>query len=275
MSDFERFLTEKGTTIVDPSHLKVMGKKAAANYLSDGTDLNESIAKFSKEASLNDEQTKRVVEHANTATFLGLFKAGYDSNVKFPVADYEKVAQAHQPAPSAQKEIPLLPSQSYVPGQEYVTLEEAFFVEPASEKVASEEWTSNDVNCYFRDRYAVKQASADLEILNNRFELQFDRVNELMGQLHKDGETGYDIALTIKEAGVVRELADMLVSNSGITVETSDSKQDVVVDKSHALFKEASVLSATLSDILSAKANLSELVESSEAKRKEDFKALL
>lgn len=51
-----------------------LGKTASEKYINDGVPLEETIEKQAAQENLNDEETKRVVENANTKTFLNLFK---------------------------------------------------------------------------------------------------------------------------------------------------------------------------------------------------------
>ena len=276
MTDLEQFLVERGDVRVDPSHLKVLGKKAAAKYVEDGTSLNSSISELAKEASLNEEQTKRVVEHANTATFLALFNEDYDSNIEFPVADYEKVASQALPESPTQTGVPHVSARSYIPGQEYVSLEDVFMSEASQEKTASEEWTSHDKRAYFEAFYKVKHATADLASLENSFELRFSKVKTLIHQLNKEGDSGQDLVMTVKEAGVGPELAEMLLDKSGVTLSTSsDTKSNRVVNKEHTLYKEAAALNSTLEKITETKIELTEFIKSAEIKRSEDLKQLI
>jgi len=74
-------------------NLDYLAKEASVNYVNSNIPLNDSIAKLAEENALNREQINRVVENANTATYLSLFKTASDKYVEFPVADAEKVAE--------------------------------------------------------------------------------------------------------------------------------------------------------------------------------------
>jgi hypothetical protein len=61
-----------------------MGKKAAALYTQQGTELSEAVTEVTKEARLAPEQIKRVCEFANTNAYLNEFeKGGEVRNVTF------------------------------------------------------------------------------------------------------------------------------------------------------------------------------------------------
>lgn len=88
MNIFESLLTGSQATGVSPELLETLGKQAAARYVEDGIDLNDSIAKLaSQHPQLENEHVKRIVEFANNEAFQHLFKTSNDKNVHFPVAD--------------------------------------------------------------------------------------------------------------------------------------------------------------------------------------------
>ena len=68
--------------------------EAVQDFISSGVSLEESLVKIARRDSLNPEQIKRLVEMANTGTFLELFNktAGKDDRmVEFEVADPQAV----------------------------------------------------------------------------------------------------------------------------------------------------------------------------------------
>ena len=73
--------------------VEYFSKKAALNYIENGTPLNESIKKIAQENDLNDEYTKRVCEGANHQVSSHLFKESNDKNFEFPLADWEQILQ--------------------------------------------------------------------------------------------------------------------------------------------------------------------------------------
>jgi len=117
--DLESYLMSKQDLGVSPDKLKELGKGAAMEYSRSGKTLNDSIKTMVKEAGLNLEQTKRVVEHANVATFHILFKKGYGKNVNFPVADAEAI-YSNCDRKEKVAHVVALPKNDdkYIPGQE-------------------------------------------------------------------------------------------------------------------------------------------------------------
>jgi hypothetical protein len=205
MDDFELFIAGDTKQIVDPDQLKLLAKRAAAEYVKEETPLNDSIKELAKEASLNAEQTKRVIEMANTETFVRLFSGNYDKNIDFDVADpeailsHEKTA-SHTPRPAYRI------SSKYVPGQEYVDLDEVFASDSESEKTGEDEWTSKKTHEYLDLRAKVKHATADLHAQANVCELSLVALRTSLERTVNEGAPLGEAIVLIKEAGVPKEV---------------------------------------------------------------------
>ena len=78
--------------------IEYFGKEAAKTYIEEGTDLNNTITKIAEEHALNRYEIDRIVEAANTSTYLSMFSNLDDKYIEFPVADAEKVAEYLQPS---------------------------------------------------------------------------------------------------------------------------------------------------------------------------------
>lgn len=63
------------------------------SYVSNDTPLNDSILKIAQDKDFNPDQIKRLVESANTKTFLKMFKNpdNKGKNIEFPVADSKDI----------------------------------------------------------------------------------------------------------------------------------------------------------------------------------------
>ena len=119
MTDLEKYLLTKESTEEDRGQLHAMGKRAAVRYIEDDVSLNDSITEFAKEASLTDEQVKRVVEYANNSTFASLFKNNYDKNITFPMADSNAVlGGVGETKEKVAESIMTTKTGKYVPGEE-------------------------------------------------------------------------------------------------------------------------------------------------------------
>lgn len=99
MTDFETYIATNQSVGVTPDRLRELGKTAAARFISDAVPLSDTIRIMVKEAGLSKEQTKRVIEIANNETFGLLFRAGFQNNIEFPVADPGQIFS------SAEKEV--------------------------------------------------------------------------------------------------------------------------------------------------------------------------
>jgi len=80
--------------------------EAVSAFLDQGRSLESSIVKMAHRDKLNPEQIKRIVEMANTGTFLKMFslKDGPDKIVDFEVADPQKTVDSFYGKSSADKE---------------------------------------------------------------------------------------------------------------------------------------------------------------------------
>ena len=78
-----------------------LAREAVTGFLDSKVPLEQGIVKIAKREELNPEQIKRVVEMANTRTFLDLFKktAGDDRMVEFEIADPDKTLEAFYEGP--------------------------------------------------------------------------------------------------------------------------------------------------------------------------------
>lgn len=108
------FLTSSSTAPKTREFLEGLGKVAAQKFVDSGVSLNQSVAGLVKENSLNQEQTKRVAEAANNATFSMLMQRdpGY---ITFDVADSSKCGGAPMHVKLAKP--------NYIPGEDFLSTE--------------------------------------------------------------------------------------------------------------------------------------------------------
>jgi len=137
MNDLEKYLLTSDSTKVDRAQLLSMAKRASVRYMDEDVSLTDSITEMAKEASLTDEQVKRVVEYANNATFAALFKNNYNKNITFPMADTNAVLGGVRETKEKVSEARVSTNyRKYIPGEEFVDLDEAFKTSDDFQKVA-------------------------------------------------------------------------------------------------------------------------------------------
>lgn len=68
-------------------------KDAVKQYLTSKVPLNDSIEKIASEQGLNKDQISRLVEAANTDTYVQLFNQADDKYITYETADAEKIAE--------------------------------------------------------------------------------------------------------------------------------------------------------------------------------------
>ena len=138
MHSFEEFLMSGVDACrIAPSELKAFGKRAATRYVNAGVPMNTSIREFTKEAGLNENQVKRVVEEANNAAFLAVKQRGFKQNIEYPVACVKAVME--QPTMKKVASVLAANTVQHIHGSEGVSLEAAFGVSGSAghEKVAA------------------------------------------------------------------------------------------------------------------------------------------
>lgn len=74
-----------------PEIIKSAAISITENYLNNKTSLTTGVVAFVKQAELNPEQTKRVVEATNQLAYLKQLQNATDRTFEFPVADYNSV----------------------------------------------------------------------------------------------------------------------------------------------------------------------------------------
>ena len=147
------------------SQLDYFGKEAAQRYLESNESLTDSIVKIASDNNLNRAQINRVVETANTSTYLSLFKTAEEKYIEFPVADAEKVAQALNIIPGNPE---VLGDYDAPPIQQLTHIDIFPVSEDTEEKTASVNETERLRN-YQTTKYALNQIMEKMAQLSGTF----------------------------------------------------------------------------------------------------------
>tara|TARA_Y100000114_G_C11764016_1_gene332037 strand:- start:4268 stop:5257 length:990 start_codon:yes stop_codon:yes gene_type:complete len=225
MNDLEKYLMTKEPTRVDKEQLMAMAKRAAARYIEDDVSLNDSITGMAKEASLTDEQVKRVVEYANNATFATLFKNNYDKNITFPMADTNAVLGGVQETKEKVSEV-IVPSDSngYIPGQEYVSLEEAFKTSDDFQKTASVDDTSKNKKQYLDLTQELHNLNHEKTVLSAALIDGLNSMKDMCKEASADGYAASTVGSVILSAGPSKGLVDVIQDYVGTDLVDFSSK---------------------------------------------------
>tara|TARA_B100000886_G_scaffold287964_1_gene212758 strand:- start:977 stop:1939 length:963 start_codon:yes stop_codon:yes gene_type:complete len=230
MNDLESYILSKEANRVDREQLLAMGKRAASKYIDEDVSLNDAITEMAKEASLTDEQVKRVVEYANNATFNVLFKNTYDKNITFPMADSnsvlggvratkEKVAEVRMPTKSSK----------YIPGQEYVTLEGAFETSDDFEKNAE----VLDVHAKTKEYLDLKQELSNLNsektVLSSALIDGLHSMKDMCKEAAADGYSPETVGAVIMHANPSNGLAQVIQEHVGVGLANLGSKDKLAM----------------------------------------------
>lgn len=185
-----------------------MGKRASVRYIEEDVSLNDSVTEFAKEASLTDEQVKRVVEYANNATFASLFKNSYDKNITFPMADTNAVLGGVRETKEKVAEAIMTISKKYIPGEEYVELDKAFETSEGFVKAASVDRTSEYARDYLDLKQEFSETSREQTVLASDLLHKLATLHTLCKQASADGHSSSTVGSVILSA----EPSDGLVS---------------------------------------------------------------
>lgn len=224
--DFEQYLSSKEDTAVSPETLKQLGGKAAALYIKEERPLNESIAEMAKESSLNLEQVKRVAEYANNATFAHLFKGSYDKNITFPMADASAVMQTKNETREKTASKTVLPKGKYIPGQEYVSLDEVFGAEELEKEAGMSDTERSILAKRFLDlKIERDNLSIEVDGLADTFATKLSSLKHLCEQAQAEGYSTSTIGSAIESANPSEGLRDVIDIDFGDLVEFGYSEK--------------------------------------------------
>ena len=219
--DFVQYLSSKEDSGISPEGLRQLGNRAASLYIQESRPLNESISDMAKESGLNLEQVRRVSEYANNATFSHMFKAGYDKNITFPMADASAVMQ-DKDASKIKTASPraVLPKNAYIPGQEYVSLDAAFASEDM-EKVAG--LTETDRHLKALEFLDLKRESdrldSEVKVAADNFAIKLYGLKDLCKEAATSGHTPSTIGAAIEFANPSPGLLEVIGLDFGNMVE--------------------------------------------------------
>ncbi len=199
MNDLENYIMSKEDKGVSADELKSMGRRAANAYIETQKPLNDSIKEIAKEASLNHEQVKRVVEFANNDTFIHIFKGGFNKNITFPMADSSAVMQGTNETITKTASVQLGTS-DYIAGQESVSLEKAFGWDGGLEKTASADNTSKIKLEYLSTKNRLDELESNKEVLVTAFSLGMNKLAGLCKQASSEGYSNQAIGSAIHKA---------------------------------------------------------------------------
>lgn len=217
--DFEQYLQSKeGAASVDADTLKMLGRKAALQFVEDKKDLSSAVSELSKEANLNDEQTKRVLEFANNMSFSELFKAGFSQNITFPMAEPGKILGGGSVEKTKQASVHVTQSGRYIPGQERASLEGMFgasFEKTAgAPKVDRAELTTK----YMEKRAQLRNLQSDSEVLADGFVLKLAELDIQVRNALQEGNAPYVIGACMEAAKPDSQLVRYLDNHYSNTI---------------------------------------------------------
>ncbi len=160
--------------------IEYFGKEAAKTYIEEGTDLNKTITKLAEEHALNRYEIERIVEAANTSTYLSMFSNLDDKYIEFPVANSEKVADYLQPSKDADD----FSDYNEPPEKEFDEI--AIFPVEGAEKTSSvqdeDQFSADNLRFRQRAKYAEQQLIDKISLAENAFSEETENLYQLVKQ---------------------------------------------------------------------------------------------
>jgi hypothetical protein len=187
------------------------GEQAAENYIESGVPLNDTIKKIAQDEQLNKHEIERVVERANTKTFLNMFKEADDKTFGFEVAEPElkNIAEDEE---EKMANANLTSDYSTPPDSQSESVRETEKQASELDVDGSNESTSIKEHVFSHPertgRVLTKLSSAEERLEDDLIDLKIrgnemvDAIKKEAEKLWKDGYSPDDIAAVIKQADV-------------------------------------------------------------------------
>lgn len=220
MDPFEQYLQSDEHRRIDADELRTLGRKAAVLFVEKQKPLTDTVRELSKEAGLNAEQTRRVVEFANNTTFSMIFKAGFSQNITFPLADADAACRKVEEPVGQSKHASVRPQGGrYVPGQEGVSLEDAF--EAGLHKIASADEPDRPAQLMqWRDKVAeAKELRRTADAVADEFLLKVAELDTILRDAVSEGHPSYVLGACIAAGSPAAGLTNFLSTRYGDLVD--------------------------------------------------------
>ena len=237
--------------MIDKNKLLSISMEASSAYLGKKASLNDTIIKAAMDNKLTSEEVQRVVEFANTKTYLDLVKTSENRYVNFDVADTQEILKkAHIEIKEEPKVIPIGNHSDYNKPP----------VKTASiEKVAEQKQFVKTASMFYSQEVPSfnKQVSVSTNAISEK-SLEYDeRINKLAGhvrQLLRGNATDLDSIKTlftaVDSSGLVWENVKDTLKDEFPMIKDASVIEGKVVNDSSYLAKEVGSLEKLASAIL-------------------------
>ena len=281
MDPFEKYISSQDTSTVSADDICLMGKKAAAKYLSDGVPLTDTVAELAKEASLNNEQIKRTVEAANNETFSLLFKQPFKDNISFEMADYKDVQKSlgrHETEKTASP-LKVTKAAKYIPGMETVSIADAFRASESFEKTAAagkdeeaeKRAAKERAYAFVEVRELRKRAEADLDYAVSDLAMALRKLSDEAKNVVRDGADLYKTAALINAASPDGETSEYLLSCLELPIVELSKSASISPNEQHPVYL-ATIAAAAMLEKTAALAEAHHTLVEKEAALKEGLR---
>lgn len=243
--------------------IEYFGKEAAKTYLEEGVELNSTITKLAEEHALNKHEIDRIVEAANTNTYLSIFNNIEDKYVEFPVADAEKVAESLSPESETNNYL------DYdTPPEKEIEEVQIFPVEDA-EKVSSVQanpYSSENLQLHQRMKYAEQQLIDKLSLSENAFSEESENLYRLVKQAVLEGTCFGHIKSAMEQHSpgkyveIFTEKTSERLKNEDRRIDLSDTNEKLgTVNENNEIIKKLNTIHAITEEVDEANEKLASL----------------
>ena len=219
MDSLTSYLMSEHKPSISKEQLLIHAKQAANAYIDCGTPLNDSVKTMSKEAGLNEEQTLRVIQMANTFTSRSLRTRtqGVRGNIDFDLAEPSSVLGKQHVGFMADSSMEKVASSAIVklgtatPAHiKGLALESVFGYDQGHTPEGLEKSAHDATVEYIEAVDSARELSSAWGAQVDSFELSAFKCQKEMLQAFEDGEGPGEIAALMKCAGLSAEAMDVL-----------------------------------------------------------------
>ena len=241
------------------------GKEAAKTYLEEGIDLNRTITKIAEEHALNHYEIDRVVEAANTNTYLSMFSTLDDKYIEFPVADSEKVAEYLHPTAEIDDF-----SDYDQPPKKYIEEISIFPVEGA-EKTSSVQdenpFSADSLRFRQRTKYAEQQLKEKISLAETSFSQETENLYQMVKQAVLSGNRFGHIKVAMEQHSPGKfieyftKVTEERLKNEDRRLDLSVPTEKLgTVNKDNELLKQLNKIADVYEEVLDANIKLASLM---------------
>lgn len=232
---------EKGIIMHSIKELIEIAKNASSKFLNKTASLNESLISDLSGKNFTNEEIQRVVEFANTNTYLELRKSAENRYVDFDLADFETI-RGNMPKEEAKTYIPSTHSDYNRPPAVETTVEKT----AAAPITAEYDFFRDVMPAYIKDMTKLSDAvSEDLLEVDGRINKLTNGVRQILLEGGNPSDVKTLVTMVDTSGEVWRSISSKLDSEFPV-IKTAEFIENKVINPESYLVKEAFVTSVLI-----------------------------